>query len=175
MAETEIKYFKFRSLLLNFELSYIILLTIILGSTCIKVKKHRYSIFNQLFCIYWQIWICFTLFSFFVRLVISVTGGSALLLPLFKHNQSAPPLVLPLAVQTQDYSKYANSSSPVSQIRLYNPQRTLLLCTRWIVCGYVLRRRRRSSKIPQWWPRTDWRELWWHMKKRTFSFFNFFI
>lgn len=42
---------------------------------------------------------------------------------------------LPLAVQTLNYSKDAehSSSSPVSQIPLYNPQRNLLLCTRWIV------------------------------------------
>lgn len=66
--------------------------------------------------------------------------------PLSQLNQSAPPLALP-AVQTLDYSKDAehNSSSPVSPIPLYNPQRNLLLCTRWIVCGCVhLRRRRRS-------------------------------
>lgn len=53
-------------------------------------------------------------------------------------------LLCHFAVQTLDYSKDAehNSSSSVFQIPPYNPQRNLLLCTRWIVCGCVHRRRR---------------------------------
>lgn len=64
-------------------------------------------------------------------LVTSPSVQAALLIFHFLSTTSS----LPLAVQTLNYSKDAehSSSSPVSQIPLYNPQRNLLLCTRWIV------------------------------------------
>lgn len=86
---------------------------------------------------------------------------------------------LPLAVQTLNYSKDAehSSSSPVSQIPLYNPQRNLLLCTRWIVFvavfitggGGALRFLRVVAS-------DSLLEFWWHMKwseevSVSFSFF----
>lgn len=79
----------------------------------------------------------FVLFIYLFSLVISLCR-----LHFSFSTFPAPPLPLSLAAQTLNYTKDAehSSSSPVSQIPLYNPQRNLLLCTRWIVFVAVFTR-----------------------------------